>query len=187
MKTSRTGNASLFDNKESKEKNKKEVIIYTDGGCLGNPGPGGYGAVLKYGKHVKEISAGFRLTTNNRMEITAAIEALRSLKPGKKNSVVIYSDSQLLVNAMSKGWAVKWKDNGWKRNRKDKALNPDLWEKLLDEAKKHNLRFVWVKGHANIPENERCDKLSKAAATGNNLIIDTEYEKENPYNSINKK
>jgi ribonuclease HI len=181
MKKNRISNDSLFIQKKIKVQIQKQVIIYTDGACLGNPGPGGYGAILKYGKHIKELSAGFRHTTNNRMEIMAAIEALKSLKPGKRNDVTIYSDSQLLVNAMTKGWAVKWGKNGWKRNRKDKALNPDLWEKLLDEVEKHDVRFIWIKGHADIPENERCDELSKKSAQGINLLIDTEYEKENPY------
>ena len=106
-----------------------QVTIYTDGACLGNPGPGGYGAVLLYDSQRKELSGGFKLTTNNRMEITAALEALNAL--GEPCRVTLYSDSQYLVNAMSKGWAQRWQANGWKRNKREDAVNPDLWERML--------------------------------------------------------
>jgi ribonuclease HI len=153
----------------------KEVTIYTDGACLGNPGPGGYGAVLLYGARRKELSAGFRLTTNNRMEILAAVGALEALK--EKCSVTLHSDSQYLVNAIQEGWAERWRKNGWRRNKTDMAVNPDLWERLLDAAVGHKVQFRWVRGHAGDVENERCDQLAMAAAKGSNLAIDFEYEK----------
>ncbi len=177
---------SLFKDKKPKDKAQKKVIIYTDGACLGNPGPGGYGVVLRYGKHFKELSKGFRYTTNNRMEILAAVEALRALKSDKRLHVVIHSDSQLLVKSINEGWAEKWRKNDWKRNRKDKALNADLWAMLLQELEKHDVGFVWVKGHADIPDNERCDRLSKDAAESGHLLIDEFYESENSYKSKNK-
>jgi ribonuclease HI len=153
----------------------KKVAIYTDGGCIGNPGPGGYGAVLLYGEHRKEISAGYKLTTNNRMELLACIAALELLK--YKCDVIIYSDSKYVVDSFEKGWAKKWRANGWRRNKKDKAENPDLWERLLDLCEKHNVQFEWVKGHAGNSENERCDKLAEKAAKSHHLLIDINYEK----------
>ncbi len=152
-----------------------EVKIYTDGGCLNNPGPGGFGAILIHRNHRKEISGGFRLTTNNRMEILAAIRGLDALK--ERCRVTIYSDSQYLVNAMEKGWAIRWRSNGWRRNRKEKAINPDLWEKLLDLCDRHEVRFQWIRGHVGTEENERADQLAKEAATGENQEIDEIYEK----------
>ena len=140
----------------------KEVIIYTDGACSGNPGPGGYGAVMLYQGHRRELSAGFRDTTNNRMEIMAAIASLEALK--EKCSVTLYTDSQYLVNAMEKGWAKKWQANGWMRNKKEPALNPDLWERLLTLCQYHKVTFLWVRGHSGNPENERCDQLAVAAS-----------------------
>ena len=140
----------------------RKVTIYTDGGCIGNPGPGGYGAVLLCDGHRKELSGGYRLTTNNRMELMGAIVALESLK--ERCKVTLYSDSKYVVDAMMLGWAAKWKANDWKRNKNDRALNPDLWERLLAVSRKHDVEFVWVKGHAGNRENERCDKLSKMAA-----------------------
>jgi ribonuclease HI len=151
----------------------KKVTIYTDGACLGNPGPGGYGVVLLYGEQRKELSGGYRLTTNNRMEILAAIKGLEALKSACE--VTLYSDSQYLVNAISKGWARRWQANGWKRNPREKALNPDLWEKLLKLCARHEVSFVWVRGHANNAENERCDALSKEAAARNDLEADPGY------------
>lgn len=151
----------------------KQVIIYTDGACTGNPGAGGYGAVLIYGKHRKEISGGYRLTTNNRMEMMAAIAALRSLK--QQCLVKLHSDSKYVVDAMQKGWAKKWQANGWKRNKKESAKNPDLWQQLLDLCEQHQVEFVWVKGHAGIPENERCDVLAVAAASQSDLPQDEGY------------
>lgn len=153
----------------------RKITIYTDGGCIGNPGPGGYGAVLLCDGHRKELSGGFRLTTNNRMETLAAIVALESLKT--KCEVTLYSDSKYLVDAIMQGWAARWQTNGWHRNKKEKALNPDLWERLLELCKKHEIKFVWVKGHAGNIENERCDVLCKNAAYQVDLPVDKNYEK----------
>ncbi len=152
---------------------QKKVTLFTDGACLGNPGPGGYGVVLLYGEHRKELSGGYRLTTNNRMEILAAIKGLEALKVSC--AVTLYSDSQYLVNAINKGWAKRWRANGWKRNSREKALNPDLWERLLNLCSLHEVTFVWVRGHANNTENERCDVLSKEAAGRTNLEADRGY------------
>ena len=151
----------------------KEVDIYTDGACINNPGPGGYGVVLLYNQHRKELSGGFRLTTNNRMEMMAAIVGLAALKT--RCAVTLYTDSQYLVNAVMQGWAKKWQANGWKRNKRDPAKNPDLWEQLLNLCANHDVRFVWVKGHAGIPENECCDRLAVQSAQQNNLPPDPGY------------
>lgn len=140
----------------------KEVEIFTDGACQGNPGPGGWGAILKYNEHEKEISGGEAHTTNNRMEISAVLEAVKLLK--EPCSITLYSDSQYVCNAIEKGWAKKWQSNGWMRNKKDPAINSDLWEELLNQLSKHKTKIVWVKGHAGHPENERCDRLAVAAA-----------------------
>ncbi|MDR0406431.1 MAG: ribonuclease HI [Clostridiales bacterium] len=139
----------------------KEVKIYTDGACSGNPGPGGWGAVLRYNGKEKELSGGEKDTTNNRMELTAAIEGLAALK--ERCRVTLYSDSKYLVDAICCGWAVKWRSNQWMRTKKDKALNSDLWERLLTLTDAHEVNFVWVKGHAGHPENERCDALAVRA------------------------
>jgi ribonuclease HI len=155
-------------------KEPKKVTIYTDGACLGNPGPGGYGVVLLYDGHRKELSGGFRLTTNNRMEMMAVIVGLRALK--ERCSVTLYSDSEYVVNSISKGWAARWRANGWRRNKKDKAVNPDLWEQLLDLIDKHDVKMVWVRGHSGVEENERCDELSVAAAQHKDLPVDEGYE-----------
>ncbi|MDO7788317.1 ribonuclease HI [Desulforamulus aquiferis] len=152
----------------------KEVVIYTDGACSGNPGPGGYGVVMLYKGHRKELSAGFKDTTNNRMEILAAIVALENLK--EKCNVTIHTDSQYLVNAMEKGWAKKWQANGWMRNKKEPALNPDLWIRMLELCKFHEVKFKWVRGHAGDPENERCDQLAVEAAKQPNLLPDVRGE-----------
>lgn len=138
----------------------KKVTIYTDGACSGNPGPGGWGTILKYGEKIKEISGGEEKTTNNRMELTAVITGLSCLK--EPCSVEIVTDSKYIVDAVTKGWAEKWKANGWMRTKKDKALNPDLWGKLLELLSVHEVQFVWVKGHAGHPENERCDAMAVA-------------------------
>lgn len=151
----------------------KQVIIYTDGACTGNPGAGGYGAVLIYNQHRKEISGGYRLTTNNRMEMMAAIAALESLK--HQCAVTLHTDSKYLVDAVELGWAKKWQANGWKRNKKETAKNPDLWQQLLDLCQYHQVKFVWVKGHAGIIENELCDRLAVAAAKQPNLPPDLGY------------
>jgi ribonuclease HI len=148
--------------------------IYTDGGCDPNPGPGGYGVVLLHPKKRAEASGGFRLTTNNRMEMYAAIKGLELLKQPCK--VTLYSDSQYLVDAVMKGWAAKWKKNGWWLNNKEQAKNIDLWEKLLALCETHQVEFRWVKGHAGILENERCDHLSMAALRQPNLPADEGYE-----------
>jgi len=168
----------LFENvlPAKMDKELKRVVIYTDGACVGNPGPGGYGVILLYGKHRKEISGGFRLTTNNRMEIMAAIVGLSALK--ERCKVTVYSDSQYLVDAMMQGWAKRWKSNGWRRNKKEKALNADLWDKLLSLCEQHDVEFVWIRGHNGNPENERCDKLSTQAAEQKNLPPDIGYERE---------
>ena len=154
--------------------NKRHVIAYTDGSALGNPGPGGYGAILQHGNHEKELSGGFRHTTNNRMELLAAIEALKALK--EPCHVTLHTDSQYLVNAMTKGWAQRWRRNGWMRNKKEPALNPDLWTELLDLCEVHDVDFVWVRGHAGDPRNERCDALAKQAAELPDLPRDTGYD-----------
>lgn len=137
-----------------------DVTIYTDGACSGNPGPGGYGAILMYGSHKKEISGGEALTTNNRMELMGVITALKALK--RPCTVQLYTDSQYVVNAIEKGWAKKWQANGWMRNKKEKAMNPDLWQMLLELLQIHQVTFHWVKGHADNPYNNRCDELAVA-------------------------
>ena len=151
----------------------KKITIYTDGACTGNPGAGGYGAVIIEDEQRQEISGGFRLTTNNRMEMMAAIAALQTL--ASKSCVTLHSDSKYIVDAVVEGWAKRWQANNWKRNRKEKAKNPDLWQKLLDLCNKHQVEFVWVKGHAGIPENERCDRLAVAAAHRADLPEDSGY------------
>ncbi len=138
----------------------KTVEIFTDGACSGNPGPGGWGAVLRYNGVEKELSGGEANTTNNRMELSAVIFALEALK--EPCHVVLYSDSQYVCNALKLGWAKKWRANGWMRNKKEPALNPELWERLLTLCEKHELEINWVKGHAGHPENERCDRLAVA-------------------------
>ncbi len=155
---------------------KKIVEIHTDGSSLGNPGPGGIGIVMQSGSKKKEISEGYRLTTNNRMELLAAIKALEAMK-SDKYKIVLRTDSKYLADAVEKGWARKWEANGWKRNKKDKALNPDLWERLLDLLDEYDVDFRWVKAHAGNELNERCDFLAKQAAESENLKIDVEYEK----------
>lgn len=150
------------------------IIIYTDGSALGNPGPGGYGVVLKNAGHIKELSGGFRRTTNNRMEILAAIMALKALK--RPSRVTLYTDSQYLVNAINKGWAIKWRAKGWMRNKTEPALNADLWTELLPLVSLHEVEFVWLRGHTGNPDNERCDQLAKRAAQQTNLPSDSAYE-----------
>lgn len=163
--------------KES-SKTKREVVIHTDGGSSGNPGPGGWGAVLEYGEHRKELSGGYRLTTNNRMELTAAIRALEALK--RPCEVTLYSDSRYVVDGVEKGWARRWRSNGWKRNKKgDRAINPDLWGRLLELAETHDVDFEWVRGHAGHDENERADELVREEwAKGEDLPPDEFYESE---------
>jgi len=153
----------------------KKVIIYTDGGCLGNPGPGGYGVVLLYGPHRKELSGGFKRTTNNRMELLACIKGLEALKEPCR--VDLYSDSKYVVDGINKGWAQRWRANNWLRNRKarSRAINTDLWQRLLDLLEKHEVKMHWVKGHAGIQENEVCDQLANQAAAGRPQAIDPGY------------
>ena len=138
----------------------KKVEIFTDGACSGNPGPGGWGAVLRYNGREKELSGGEINTTNTRMELTAVIEALGCLK--EPCSVTLTTDSKYVADAISKGWAVSWQKNGWRKADKKPALNSDLWEKLLNLLKTHDVTINWVKGHAGHPENERCDALAVA-------------------------
>jgi len=151
----------------------KHLIIYTDGAARGNPGPGGYGTILMWGNTKKELSAGYRYTTNNRMEIMAVIAGLEALK--KENlSITIYSDSQYVVKAVQEGWLKNWVATNFKGGKKNK----DLWLHYHDLAQKNNIRFVWVKGHASNPYNNRCDELATEAADGKDLLVDEAYEKE---------
>ena len=139
----------------------KKVNVYTDGACRGNPGKGGWGAILEYKGIRREMSGGERETTNNRMELTAVIEALSALK--EPCEVTLYSDSKYVIDGLSKGWARSWKKNGWKKSDNKRALNSDLWEKLLNLLSHHKSSFIWVKGHNGHPENEICDKLATDA------------------------
>jgi len=136
----------------------KEVVIYTDGACSGNPGPGGWGTILIYNEHVRELSGGEPETTNNRMELTAVIKGLELLK--ESCNVTVYSDSKYVVDGIAKGWAKSWKSRGWIKSDKKPALNPELWERLLGLLDKHTVNFIWVKGHAENEYNNRCDKLA---------------------------
>lgn len=140
----------------------KHVEIFTDGACQGNPGPGGWGAVLRYNGVEKEISGGDADTTNNRMELSAVIAALQCLK--EPCEITLYSDSQYVCNAIEKGWAKGWRRNGWRKSDKSPALNADLWETLLNLLEQHKITIRWVRGHNGHPENERCDRLAVAAA-----------------------
>jgi ribonuclease HI len=150
-----------------------EIAIYTDGGCRGNPGPGGYGVIIVAGEKRMEISEGFRLTTNNRMEVMACIAALKTLE--MCSDVVLYSDSSYVVNGITKGWARKWRANRWMRTKNEAAENSDLWAQLLELCDSHRVRFVWVHGHAGHPENERCDALATAASRDTDLKEDHAY------------
>ena len=141
--------------------NKKQVVIYTDGACSGNPGPGGWAAILAYKGKEKEISGGERETTNNRMELTAVIRALQCLK--EPCEVELYSDSRYVIDALEKGWAESWRKKGWVRSDKKPALNPDLWEELLLLTAQHEMHYTWVQGHADDEKNNRCDALAVAA------------------------
>lgn len=150
---------------------ESQLIVYTDGSSRGNPGPGGYGAILKWGSVEKELSHGFRRTTNNRMELMAVIAALESLKRERLN-VLIYSDSQYVVKAVELGWLKNWIATDFKGGKKNK----DLWLRYHELAQLHRIKFVWVKGHANNPYNNRCDSLATTAADGKNLDVDNGYE-----------
>lgn len=146
------------------------IEIFTDGASSGNPGPGGYGTILRSGQHYKELSAGFRKTTNNRMELLAVIVGLEALK-SPNQQVTIYSDSKYVVDAIEKRWVHGWLQKGFAGKK-----NKDLWLRYLQVSKLHNIRFVWIKGHAGHPENERCDRLAVAAAKQPQLLIDTVFE-----------
>ncbi len=151
----------------------EKIIIYTDGAASGNPGPGGYGALLKSGPHYKELSEGYRRTTNNRMELLAVIVALEALKfPGSQAEV--YTDSRYVCDAVEKGWVFSWEKTNYAKKK-----NADLWKRFLVVFRKHKVKFHWVKGHANIPENERCDRLAVAASQKAKLLTDIQYELEN--------
>ena len=153
----------------------KNVTVFTDGGAVPNPGRGGYGVVLRFGEHCKELSGGYRLTTNNRMELMAVIVALEALKV--RCHVTLHSDSKYIVEAITGGSAFKWRANGWAMNasRSKLAKNPDLWERLLAACEKHEVEFIWVKGHAGVADNERCDQLAEAALNQKELLEDTGY------------
>lgn len=153
---------------------RPKITIYTDGAARGNPGPGGYGVVLLSGRHRKELSEGFRLTTNNRMELLAVIVALETLKiPGSE--VTVYTDSKYVADAVGKGWVFNWVKKRFKNKK-----NPDLWMRFLEVFKKHHVKFVWVKGHANDPLNERCDQLAVEASMGAELKEDKGYKPNGP-------
>ena len=146
------------------------IEIYTDGACSGNPGPGGYGIVMKYKTQRKEFSEGFRLTTNNRMELLSVIIALETIKKDECD-VVVYSDSKYVLDSINLGWVYNWQKKGFK----DKA-NPDLWKRFLLIHKKHSVKFIWVKGHASNKENNRCDELAVIASKSGHLRVDAGYE-----------
>ena len=147
------------------------IRLYTDGAAQGNPGPGGYGTILKFGGHTKELSQGYRLTTNNRMELMAVIAGLEAIRK-MGIPVTVYSDSKYVVEAVKQGWI--W---GWEKTDFKKKANPDLWKRYITLHNKYHPEFVWIKGHAGHPENERCDQLAVAAAQGYDLDVDEEYEK----------
>ena len=142
------------------DSSKKQVEIFTDGACSGNPGPGGWGAILRFGAREKELSGGEEDTTNNRMELTAVIRALEALKEPCR--VLLTTDSRYVADGLEKGWARSWQKNGWKKADKKPAMNPDLWERLLDLTDRHEVTIHWIKGHTGHPENERCDTLATA-------------------------
>ena len=144
----------------------KKVDLYTDGACSGNPGPGGYGVILKYGDYEREISGGEEKTTNNRMGLLAVIVGLESLK--ERCSVTLYSDSKYVIDGLQKGWALSWQKKGWKKSDGKPALNPELWERLLNLTEQHCMQYVWVKGHNGNPYNERCDRLAVQAIQAKN-------------------
>ncbi len=151
----------------------KSVTIYSDGACLGNPGRGGYGTVLLSGAHRKELSAGFRRTTNNRMELLGAIVGLEALK--RPCQVTLWSDSQYVVHALTKGWLDAWQQRGWRTSSKEPVKNQDLWQRLLRAKEPHTIEWRWVRGHTGDVENERCDELAVAAANGSELADDAGF------------
>jgi ribonuclease HI len=155
-----------------------EITIYTDGASSGNPGPGGYGVILKSGRHRLEKSEGFNLTTNNRMELLAVITGLEALKKPNSN-VVVYTDSKYVADAVEKGWILKWESKAFKKKK-----NPDLWIRFLKIYRKHKVRFIWIKGHNNDPENELCDRMAVEASKRNDLSEDTGYIPESENNNL---
>ncbi len=174
-KSASASNTTKSIESESTMPQSGEVSIYSDGGCSGNPGPGGYGVVQIYGDQKKELSGGFRLTTNNRMELMGVIVALQNLEY-KDIPVRIFTDSSYVVNGITKGWAKSWRKNNWIKSDKKPAVNPDLWSELLDLLEPLKFTFVWVKGHAGHSYNERCDELAVSASKGKNLPADEGYK-----------
>jgi len=171
---SKTVRSIISENQTEDLSKVRKIVIYTDGGCSNNPGPGGYGVVFVRGNTREEHSGGFRQTTNNRMELMACIVALQALR--SRHSATIYSDSKYVVDSIEKGWVEKWKANDWMRTRTEKAKNVDLWSELLELCVKHKVEFKWVKGHAGNPENERCDNLAMRAMSKKGLPPDRNYE-----------
>ncbi|WP_035107035.1 ribonuclease HI [Desulfovirgula thermocuniculi] len=153
-----------------------EIEIYTDGACSGNPGPGGYGVILRCGPHTRELSGGFARTTNNRMELIAVIKGLEALK--RPSRVTLYTDSRYIYDAVTKGWLWRWKARGWRREGGERVKNVDLWERLLAQLNRHQVTFVWVKGHADNPYNNRCDRLAQEASRAPSLPEDPGYREE---------
>jgi ribonuclease HI len=149
-----------------------EIIIYSDGASRGNPGPGGYGTILKFGAHSKELSQGYKLTTNNRMELMAVIVGLEALK-AKECQVTVYTDSKYVADAVEKGWIYNWVNKRFKGKK-----NADLWLRFLEVYKRHKVKFIWIRGHSDNPDNERCDQLAVQAALQDNLFEDIGYQKE---------
>lgn len=160
------------------------VIIYTDGACSGNPGPGGYGVLLQSGSHTKELAAGYRRTTNNRMELLALIKGLELLN--RPCEVTLYSDSRYVVDAVQKNWAKSWKARGWVKADKQPAVNADLWDRALKVLEKHKVTLRWVKGHASNAGNNRCDELAVAASRSSGLMVDEGYERASQKNGLSE-
>jgi len=158
-----------------KKSDLPQVVIYTDGACTGNPGPGGYGVILKSSRHRKEISAGYRRTTNNRMELMAVIAGLAAVKV--HSQITLYTDSQYIADSINQRWVFQWKEKGWRRGKREKAQNIDLWEKILQLLDEHQVEVKWVRGHVGNPENERADVLAVQASRNPHLLIDEYYEK----------
>ncbi|HEX4997165.1 MAG TPA: ribonuclease HI [Terriglobia bacterium] len=163
----------------TQEQDSASVVVFSDGAASPNPGPGGYGVVIVEGDRRRELSGGFRLTTNNRMEILGCIVGLSQIEA--PSDVAVYSDSRYVVNTMDQSWAIRWRKNGWRRKDASgnwqPALNSDLWLRMLELCDKHQVRFHWVRGHAGHPENERCDELARTAARSGKLAVDEEYER----------
>jgi ribonuclease HI len=157
---------------------RKHVTIWTDGACIGNPGPGGYAAILHHGEHRREITGGYRRTTNNRMELVAVIEALRALK--YPCSVTVYSDARYVVDGVMNGTMRRWRQTGWRRGERERVPNADLWEELLRLCEQHEVQLTWIEGHAGLMSNERCDELAALAARSNDLPVDEGYESPEP-------